>query len=125
MTGQGARPGTKATLQLCPGEHQKCPGEDLISLTGTVRCRDLCYSSTDQREMRLGADAQAEQQELKIWAEIWEQAEISQLGGVVGAPSSDRPAPSLQDVTSAFIPSAGMEAEPGLFLVSLSSLGST
>lgn len=49
-------------------------------------------------------DAQAcvEQQELKMRAESQEQAEGSQLGSVVGAPSPDSPTPSLRDVTWAF-----------------------
>lgn len=54
-------------------------------------------------KMRLDADAPArtEQRQLKMWAEIWEQAEGSQLGGEVRAPSPDR------DVTSAFTLSEG------------------
>lgn len=60
-----------------PGEHQRCPGEDLIALIAALPYRGLCCSPTGHREVRLDDDAQAckDQQELKMKAEIREQAE--------------------------------------------------
>jgi len=60
-----------------------------------------------------------------MWAEVWEQAEKARSWVAWSElPLLIAQHWPLRDATSAFTLSAGMEAAPGLSLVSLSSLGS-